>query len=78
MLASLSHNLVPPRPIAVDAGVNLFDSAEMYPVPQRAETQARRSFVHSPFSARLSDMHDMFYRLLRSQARPSTVQSFPA
>jgi hypothetical protein len=28
---------------AVDGGVNLFDSAEMYPVPQRAETQARRA-----------------------------------
>ena len=27
---------------AVDGGVNMFDSAEMYPVPQRAETQARR------------------------------------
>lgn len=26
---------------ALDAGINFFDSAEMYPVPQRAETQGR-------------------------------------
>lgn len=26
---------------AFDAGINFFDSAEMYPVPQRAETQGR-------------------------------------
>lgn len=26
---------------AADAGVNFFDTAEMYPVPQRAETQGR-------------------------------------
>ena len=25
---------------AVEAGINCFDSAEMYPVPQRADTQA--------------------------------------
>jgi aryl-alcohol dehydrogenase-like predicted oxidoreductase len=27
--------------IAADAGINFFDSAEMYPVPRRAETQGR-------------------------------------
>lgn len=26
---------------AFDSGINFFDSAEMYPVPQRAETQGR-------------------------------------
>ncbi|GKU86709.1 hypothetical protein SLEP1_g1198 [Rubroshorea leprosula] len=26
---------------AFDAGINFFDSAEMYPVPQRAQTQGR-------------------------------------
>jgi len=26
---------------ALDSGINFFDSAEMYPVPQRAETQGR-------------------------------------
>lgn len=25
----------------MEAGINFFDSAEMYPVPQRAETQGR-------------------------------------
>ena len=30
---------------AVDAGVNFFDSAEMYPVPQRAETQGRSEVI---------------------------------
>lgn len=30
-----------PCPPPVDGGVTLFDSAEMYPVPQRAETQVR-------------------------------------
>lgn len=27
---------------AADAGINFFDTAEMYPVPQRAETQVGR------------------------------------
>lgn len=26
---------------AAEAGINFFDTAEMYPVPQRAETQVR-------------------------------------
>ena len=30
---------------AVDAGVNCFDSAEMYPVPQRAQTQGRSEAI---------------------------------
>jgi aryl-alcohol dehydrogenase-like predicted oxidoreductase len=30
---------------AAEAGVNCFDSAEMYPVPQRAETQVGLSCV---------------------------------
>ena len=43
------------RPFAVDGGVNMFDSAEMYPVPQRAETQARRASAaaHAPAQRRL-------------------------
>ena len=30
---------------AAEAGINFFDSAEMYPVPQRAETQGRSEAI---------------------------------
>ncbi len=31
--------------VAADMGINFVDSAEMYPVPQRAETQGRSESI---------------------------------